>query len=135
MAKKVKRRAWTKSDVRELKTHARAEDPGTQDCTRDEENARGDQTKGISIGRVAGFALIGANPCMGAPVLRVAEAQQARIMLNFLLAHKIAIGRILSVVGATATVVIFEYFFELSVYIAVPVAILAYVTMPMCGPS
>ena len=52
-------------------------------------------------------------------------------MLNFLLAHKIAIGRILSVVGATATVVIFEYFFELTVYIAVPVAVLAYVTMPM----
>ena len=68
---------------------------------------------------------------MGAPVLRVAEAQQARIMLNFLLAHKIAIGRMLSVVGATATVVIFEYFFELAVYIAVPVAVLAYVTMPM----
>ncbi|MEA3149626.1 MAG: hypothetical protein QOD56_565 [Gammaproteobacteria bacterium] len=68
---------------------------------------------------------------MGAPVLRVAKAQQARIMLNFLLAHKIVIGRILSVVGATATVVIFEYFFELSVYIAVPVAILAYVTMPI----
>jgi hypothetical protein len=34
-------------------------------------------------------------------------------------------------VGATATVVIFEHFFELSVYIAVPVAILAYVTMPI----
>ncbi len=68
---------------------------------------------------------------MGAPVLRVAEAQQARIMLNFLLAHKTVIGRILSVIGATATVVIFEYFFELSVYIAVPVAVLAYVTMPI----
>jgi hypothetical protein len=61
----------------------------------------------------------------------LAEAQQVRIMLNFLLAHKIAIGRILSVVGATATVVIFEYFFELTVYISVPVAVLAYVTMPM----
>jgi hypothetical protein len=68
---------------------------------------------------------------MGAPILRVAEAQQARIMLNFLLAHKIVIGRILSVVGATATVVVFEYFLELSVYIAVPVAVLAYVTMPI----
>jgi hypothetical protein len=68
---------------------------------------------------------------MGAPVPRVAEAQQARIMLNFLLAHKIVVGRLLSVVGATATVVIFEYFFELSVYIAVPVAVLTYVTMPI----
>ena len=61
----------------------------------------------------------------------MAEARRARIMLNFLLAHKIAIGRILSVVGATATVVIFEYFFELSVYVSVPVAVLAYVTMPI----
>jgi hypothetical protein len=52
-------------------------------------------------------------------------------MLEFLLAHKTAIGRMLSVVGATATVVIFEYFFERSVYIAVPVAVLAYVTMPI----
>jgi hypothetical protein len=61
----------------------------------------------------------------------MAEAQQVRIMLNFLLAHKIAIGRILSVVGATATVVIFEYSFELAWYISVPVAVLAYVTMPI----
>ena len=52
-------------------------------------------------------------------------------MLNLLLAHKIAVGRILSVIGATATVVIFEYFFELAWYISVPVAVLAYVTMPI----
>jgi hypothetical protein len=52
-------------------------------------------------------------------------------MLNSLLAHKIAVGRILSVIGATATVVIFEYFFELAWYISVPVGALAYITMPM----
>jgi len=52
-------------------------------------------------------------------------------MLNFLLAHKIAVGRMLSVVGATATVVIFEYFFALAWYISVPVGALAYVTMPV----
>ena len=52
-------------------------------------------------------------------------------MLNSLLAHKIVVGRILSVIGATATVVIFEYFFELAWYISVPVGALAYVTMPM----
>jgi hypothetical protein len=52
-------------------------------------------------------------------------------MLNFLLANKMAIGRMLSVVGATATVVIFEYFFELAWYISVPVGALTYVTMPM----
>jgi hypothetical protein len=68
---------------------------------------------------------------MGVRIFRVAEAQRTRIMLDFLLAHKIAVGRILSVVGATATVVIFEYFLELTVYISVPVAVLAYVTMPM----
>src|ERR1700730_6227983 len=52
-------------------------------------------------------------------------------MLNILLVHKIAIGRIVSVVGATATVVIFEYSFELAWYISVPVAVLAYVTQPI----
>ena len=52
-------------------------------------------------------------------------------MLNWLLAHKTAIGRVLSVVGATVTVVIFEYSFELAWYISVPVAVLAYVTMPI----
>ena len=59
------------------------------------------------------------------------EAQWARVMLNSLLAHKIAVGRILSVVGATATVVVFEYFFELAWYISIPVGAMAYVTMPM----
>ena len=52
-------------------------------------------------------------------------------MLKLLLAHKIAVGRILSVVGATATVVIFEYSFGLAWYISVPAAVLAYVTMPI----
>jgi hypothetical protein len=52
-------------------------------------------------------------------------------MLNALLAHKVAVGRILSVIGATATVVIFEYFLELAWYVSVPVGVLAYVTMPM----
>ena len=52
-------------------------------------------------------------------------------MLNFLLAQKIAVGRILSVVGATATVVIFEYSFGLDWYISIPAAVVAYVTMPI----
>ena len=59
------------------------------------------------------------------------KTHSARIMLNWLLAHKIAIGQALSVVGATATVVIFENFFELAWYISVPVGALAYVTMPI----
>jgi len=61
----------------------------------------------------------------------MARVALAHTMLNLLLAHQIAIGRILSVVGATATVVIFEYAFELASYIAVPAGAVAYVTMPM----
>jgi hypothetical protein len=52
-------------------------------------------------------------------------------MLDFLLAHKVAIGRIFSVIGATATVVIFEYSFGLAWYISVPAGAVAYVTMPI----
>jgi hypothetical protein len=52
-------------------------------------------------------------------------------MLDLLLAHKTAIGQVLSVVGATATVMIFEYAFELAWYVAIPAGAIAYVTMPM----
>jgi hypothetical protein len=52
-------------------------------------------------------------------------------MLNLLLAHRTAIGQILSVIGATATVVIFEYSFGMAWYISIPVGVLAFVTMPM----
>jgi hypothetical protein len=52
-------------------------------------------------------------------------------MLDLLLAHKTAIGQILSAVGATATVVIFEYVFELAWYVAIPAGAIAYITMPM----
>jgi hypothetical protein len=65
----------------------------------------------------------------------MARASRPRVavhtVLDLLLAHKTAIGGMLSVLGATATVVIFEYVFELSWYIAVPAGALAYVTMPM----
>src|ERR1700730_9532266 len=108
-----------------------AEDPGTQDCTCDEKNAWGDQTEGISIGGVAGFALTGQVFEWARRFVEGRKAHSARIMLNWLLAHKIAIGQVLSVVGATATVVIFENYFELAWYISVPVGVLAYVTMPI----
>jgi len=52
-------------------------------------------------------------------------------MLNWLIAHKAAIGLLLSVVGATATVVIFENSFGLGWYISVPAGVVAYVTMPI----
>jgi hypothetical protein len=63
--------------------------------------------------------------------VQLARLRRTRIVLNFLLAHKAAIGRMLSVLGATATVVIFEYSFELAWYISVPVGALAYITMPL----
>ena len=52
-------------------------------------------------------------------------------MLDWLIAQKKTIGLILSVVGATATVVIFESSFELPWYIAVGAGVVAYVTMPI----
>jgi len=52
-------------------------------------------------------------------------------MLDWLNAQKKTIGLILSVVGATATVVIFESSFELPWYIAVGAGVVAYVTMPI----
>ena len=52
-------------------------------------------------------------------------------MLDLLLAHQMAISRVLSLVGATATVVIFEYAFELAWFIAIPAGAVAFVTMPM----
>ena len=52
-------------------------------------------------------------------------------MLDWLIANKTTIGLVLSVVGATATVVIFESSFELPWYIAVGAGVVAYVTMPI----
>ncbi|HEY6256295.1 MAG TPA: hypothetical protein VIY51_10940 [Xanthobacteraceae bacterium] len=53
------------------------------------------------------------------------------IMLNFLLTHKIAIGQIFGAVAATATVVIFENVLAWDWYVAIPVAVLAYLSMPI----
>jgi hypothetical protein len=52
-------------------------------------------------------------------------------MLNFLLTHKIGIGQILGAIAATATIVVFENILEWEWYLAIPVAILAYVSMPV----
>jgi hypothetical protein len=49
-------------------------------------------------------------------------------VLDFLLTHKIGIGQIL---GATATIIIFENVLQWDWYIAIPVAVLAYVSMPV----
>lgn len=52
-------------------------------------------------------------------------------MLNFLLTYKIAIGQILGAIAATLTVIIFENVLEWDWYMAIPVAVLAYVSMPV----
>jgi branched-subunit amino acid ABC-type transport system permease component len=51
-------------------------------------------------------------------------------MLDLLFAHQVAISRVLSMVGATATVVIFESVFDLPWFIAIPAGAVAYLTMP-----
>jgi hypothetical protein len=50
-------------------------------------------------------------------------------MLNFLLAYGAAIGWVLSLIAATVTVVIFQITFGFSSFIAVPVGVLAFVSM------
>jgi hypothetical protein len=52
-------------------------------------------------------------------------------MQVWLIANKRAIGFVLSVVGATATVVIFENSFEVPAYVAVGAGVVAYITMPI----
>jgi hypothetical protein len=50
-------------------------------------------------------------------------------MLNTIVTHRVGIGQALGVVGATATVVIFEQYLGFGWYISIPVAVLAYVSM------
>ena len=52
-------------------------------------------------------------------------------MLDTIVAYRMGIGQALGVVGATATVVIFEQYFGFDWYISIPVAVLAYVSMPI----
>jgi hypothetical protein len=52
-------------------------------------------------------------------------------MLDWLTANRRTTGLVLSVVGATATVVIFENSFEVPAYVAVGAGVVAYVTMPI----
>jgi hypothetical protein len=52
-------------------------------------------------------------------------------MLDTILAHRVGLGQALGVIAATATVVIFEQYLGFDWYISVPVAVLAYVSMPI----
>ena len=52
-------------------------------------------------------------------------------MLNTILAYRAGIGQALGVIAATTTVVVFEQYLGLAWYISVPVAVLAYVSMPV----
>jgi hypothetical protein len=48
-----------------------------------------------------------------------------------LLAYKNGISSALSMIAATATVIIFQSIFEMSWFISIPAAVLAYLTMPV----
>lgn len=52
-------------------------------------------------------------------------------MLNFLLANKLALGQALGLIAATGTVIIFENVLGWAWYVAIPVAVLAFVSMPV----
>ena len=56
MAKKAKRREWTKSDVKELKTMARNKTPAPKIAKRAQAHRRRDPPKGAGLGRLAQFA-------------------------------------------------------------------------------
>ena len=52
-------------------------------------------------------------------------------MLEFLLANKLAVGQALGLIAATATVIVFENVLGWAWYVAIPVAVLAFVSMPV----
>ena len=52
-------------------------------------------------------------------------------MFNFLLANKVPVGQALGMLAATATVLIFEIVLGWPWYLAIPVAVLAYLSMPV----
>jgi uncharacterized membrane protein len=54
-----------------------------------------------------------------------------RVMLKMLVAHRTGIGQVLGIVACTATVICFEQFFEWTWFAAIPVGVLAYITMPI----
>ena len=59
MAKKVKRREWTKDDVRELKTLARQKTPVAKNCEITETNTWGDAAEGVLTWRIVRHAWVG----------------------------------------------------------------------------
>jgi hypothetical protein len=52
-------------------------------------------------------------------------------VLDMIVAHRAGIAQVLGVIAATATVVVFEQYLGFGWYISVPVAVLAYVSMPI----
>jgi len=52
-------------------------------------------------------------------------------MLEFLLANKLAVGQALGLIAATVTVIVFENVLGWGWYVAIPVAVLAFVSMPV----
>jgi hypothetical protein len=52
-------------------------------------------------------------------------------MLKMLLVYRTGIGQVLGIMACTATVICFEYFFLWTWLAAIPVGVLAYITMPI----
>src|SRR6516162_6331327 len=80
-----------------------------------------------SAGHLGGFAA--SYPSTSAIMRRLAPESSA--MLEFLLANKLAVGQALGLIAATVTVIVFENVLGWGWYVAIPVAVLAFVSMPV----
>ena len=56
MARKARRRAWTATDVRELKKSCEAENASQQNCKVAQEKSRSNKTKSFLIRRILRFS-------------------------------------------------------------------------------
>jgi hypothetical protein len=88
-----------------------------------------------SCGRIVGCDLGIGRECVnsGAAIGCAAEGRRhkGRVMLKTLVVYRTRIGQVLGIMAFTATVICFEYFFEWTWFAAIPVGVLAYITMPI----
>jgi hypothetical protein len=87
---------------------------------------RGDQERSAYVAAFAFMRLLDRRLVTTSPFVEV-----GRLMLEMLLAYRTGIGQVLGIVACTATVICFEYFFEWTWFAAIPVGVLAYITMPI----
>jgi hypothetical protein len=91
-----------------------------------------------SCGLIVGCDLGIGRECVnsGAAIGCAAEGRRhkGRVMLKTLVVYRTRIGQVLGIMACTATVICFEYFFEWTWFAAIPVGVLAYITMPILWP-